>query len=104
VGLFPGVDKLSRMRRGVDTGGSTPWPVDLSDLHETRATFPSKMQQQNPPRCEIGSPDRLKPAPQRQTTGGVSDGCSKVHPDNFLHFQLMQDSLGSTRSQAGRHQ
>jgi hypothetical protein len=24
-------------------------------------------------------------------------------PDNFLHFQLKQDSLGSTRSQAGRH-
>jgi hypothetical protein len=39
----------------VDTGGSTLWPVDLSDLHEARATFPSKMQQQNPPRCEIGS-------------------------------------------------
>jgi hypothetical protein len=27
------------------------------------------------------------------------DGCSTVHPDNSLHSQLKQDSLGSTRSQ-----
>ena len=42
-------------------------------------------------------------APPRQTTGGLPDGCSTAHPDNLLHFQLKQDSLGSTRSQAGRH-
>jgi hypothetical protein len=28
---------------------------------------------------------------------GRPDGCSTVHPDNSLHFQLQQDSLGSTR-------
>ncbi len=27
---------------------------------------------------------------------GLPGGCSTVHPDNFLHFQLKQDSLGST--------
>jgi hypothetical protein len=48
-------------------------------------------------------PYRLKPAPQRQTAGGLPDGCSTVHPDNFLHFQLKQDSLGSTRSQVDRY-
>jgi hypothetical protein len=31
---------------------------------------------------------------------GLPDGCRTVHPDNFLHFQLKQDSL---ESQAGRH-
>lgn len=34
---------------------------------------------------------------------GLHDRCSTGHPDNFLHFQLQRDSLGSTRSQAGRH-
>jgi hypothetical protein len=28
---------------------------------------------------------------------GRPDGRSTVHPDNSLHFQLQQDSLGSTR-------
>ena len=48
-------------------------------------------------------PYRLKPAPQRQTIGLLPDGCSTVHPDNSVHFQLKQDSLGSTRSRAARY-
>src|SRR5207244_12815635 len=43
--VFRGAHKPSRMRRGADTGGSTLWPVGLSDRYEARATFPSKMRQ-----------------------------------------------------------
>jgi hypothetical protein len=55
------------------------------------------MQQQESTALREWFPYRLKRAPQRQKTGGLPDGCNTVHPDNFLHFQLKQDSLGSTR-------
>ena len=45
----------------------------------------------------------IKPARPRQTTSGLPDVRSTLHTPDFLGFQLKQDSLGSTRSQAGRY-
>jgi len=86
------------MRRGADTGGSTLWPVGLSDRYEARATFPRKMRQQNPPHCESGS----LIASNRHLNVKQPVACQMVTA-RYIHFQLKQDSLGSTRSQAGRH-
>ena len=101
--VFRGAHKPSRMRRGADTGGSTLWPVGLSDRYEARATFPSKVQQQNPPHCKSGS----LIASNRHLNVKQPVACQMVGAQYILTIssisKLKQDSLGSTRSQAGRH-
>lgn len=46
----------------------------------------------------------LDKSPYQSSTPKKPVGCNTVHLDNALHFQPKQYSLGSTRSQAGRHQ
>ncbi len=65
--------------------------------------FPSGMQQWKPPHCESGSQLASNWHLNVKQSVGLPDRCSTVHPDNFLHFQLRQDSLGSTHSQADHH-